>query len=209
MIIFATDLYMYKKVGKFSLYKIALRGLSEGTHKFEYKLDNQFFKLISDGDSDLNKGSVDVDVILKRKGNLFELDFTLNGIVYVPCDRCLDDMSIDIDSTNRLIVKFGKEYSEESDEIVIIPEDDGEINIAWFLFEFIALSVPMKHVHPPGKCNKIMSSKLNKHRATSASDDDETEDEMDIDDSDMPDDDTGGGSDSRWDALKDLNIEGE
>jgi Uncharacterized ACR, COG1399. len=43
-----------------------------------------------------------------------------------------------------LSLKFGKEYSEESDEIVIIPEDDGEINIAWFLYEFIVLSLPAK-----------------------------------------------------------------
>jgi len=192
-------------VGKFSLYNISLRGLSEGSHKFDYKLDNHFFKLINDGDSDLNKGLVDVDIDLKRKGSLFEMNFTLKGEVFVPCDRCLDDMPMDIDSANRLIVKFGKEYSEESDEIVIIPEEDGEINIAWFLFEFIALSIPMKHVHPPGKCNKIMTSKLNKHRTTSAPDD---EDEIDDDvEEDVEKDETIDNSDTRWDALKNISFD--
>ncbi len=65
---------------------------------------------------------------------------------------CLDDMNLDVDTQSRLIVKFGKEYSEESDEIVIIPEEEGEINIAWFLYEFIALTIPIKHVHPTGEC---------------------------------------------------------
>ena len=37
------------------------------------------------------------------------------------------------------------------------------INIAWFLYEFIALNIPMKHVHAPGKCNKGMVGKLSKH----------------------------------------------
>lgn len=192
-------------MGKFSFYNISLRALSEGAHKFEYKLDNQFFKLINDGDSDLNKGLVNVDIDLKRKSSMFELNFMLKGEVFVPCDRCLDDMPIDIDSTNRLIVKFGKEYAEESEEIVIIPEDDGEINVAWFLFEFIALSVPMKHVHPPGKCNKIMTSKLNKHRTVSASDEDEDSDD-DMEDDGQKD----SGADnagSQWDALKDINFD--
>lgn len=29
-------------------------------------------------------------------------------------------------------MKFGSEYSEESDNVVVIPESDGELNIAWF-----------------------------------------------------------------------------
>lgn len=198
--------YSYNKVGKLSLYKIPLRGLSEGSHTFDYKIENQFFKLIADEDSDVHRGLVDVVVEVKRKGNLFEMGFTLKGEVFVPCDRCLDDMLIEIDTANRLIVKFGKEYSEESDEIVVIPEDDGEINIAWFLYEFIALNVPMKHVHPAGKCNKMMSGKLNKHRATSSGDDEDESGDDDIID-DIQDDDQQNASDSRWDALKDVSFD--
>lgn len=186
-------------MGKFSLYNIPLKGLAEGVHKFEYILDDQYFKLIGDADSDIKRGVVNVEVSVKRISSTFEFNFTLSGAVYVPCDRCLDDMTIDIDNKNRLVVKFGQEYSEESDEIVIIPENEGEINIAWFLYEFVTLSVPMKHVHPPGKCNKMMSSKLSKHKAVSNDDD---SDEDDIDDS-IEEIDTDS-NDSRWDALKGL-----
>jgi len=186
-------------VGKFSLYNIPLKSLAEGVHKFEYILDNQYFKLIGDADSDVKKGAVNVEVSVKRISSTFEFNFTLAGEVQVPCDRCLDDMPIEIDSKNRLVVKFGQEYSEESDEIVIIPENEGEINIAWFLYEFVTLSVPMKHVHPPGKCNKVMSSKLNKHRAVS-SDDDSDDDTGDAVDEEIDNNE----SDPRWDALKGL-----
>jgi uncharacterized metal-binding protein YceD (DUF177 family) len=185
-------------VGKFSFYNIPLRGLSEGAHEFKYTLDNQFFKLI-DSDSDLQKGSVDVRLTVKRKTGLFEFLFKLTGTVYVPCDRCLDDMPVEVDADNRLIVKFGKEFSEESDEIVIIPEDEGEINIAWFLYEFISLTVPMKRVHPPGKCNRLMSSKLNKHKVTSDDDDEDLEDGAPGDE--IVD------SDPRWDSLRDMNFD--
>jgi uncharacterized metal-binding protein YceD (DUF177 family) len=187
-------------VGKFSLYSIPLRGLSDGVHEYKYSLDNRFFKLISDGDSDLRKGAVEVQLTVKRKTGIFELLFQLTGEVQAPCDRCLDDMPIEVNTSNRLIVKFGKEYSEESDEIVIIPEEEREINIAWFLYEFISLTIPMKHVHPAGKCNRIMSSKLNKHRVTTDDDDIEQENEA-------PDEDSVVDADPRWDSLRDLNFD--
>lgn len=192
-------------MGKFSLYNIPLRSLSEGKHEFEYSLDKGFFTLIDDGTADVKKGDLKVTVALKKTSVTFELNFTISGTVQVPCDRCLDDITMDVDTKNKLIVKFGKEYSEESDEIVIIPEEDGEINIAWFLYEFIVLSLPAKRVHPSGTCNKAMSSKLNKHRAKSA-DDESEEDDLEEDDISLDEDDSSS-TDSRWDALKNVSVD--
>ncbi|NDV94112.1 DUF177 domain-containing protein [Dysgonomonas sp. 521] len=189
-------------MGKFSLYNIPLRSLSEGKHEFGYDLDNKYFALIDDGTADIKKGDLKVALSLKKTSVTFELNFETKGTVHVPCDRCLDDIGMEVDTKNKLIVKFGKEYSEESDEIVIIPEDDGEINIAWFLYEFIVLSLPTKRVHPAGTCNKAMSSKLNKHRAKSS--DDDSDDELD-DDADLEDDSSF--SDPRWDSLKDVSVD--
>ncbi|MEA4918047.1 hypothetical protein SDC9_110205 [bioreactor metagenome] len=189
-------------MAKFSLYKISLKNLSEGVHTFEYDLDRKFFDAI-DGD-EVRKGNVKVTVKVRKTSSTFEFNFDLKGIVQVPCTRCLDDMNLDVDTQNRLIVKFGKEYSEESDEIVIIPEEEGEINIAWFLYEFIALTIPIKHVHPAGECNRVVSSKLRKHRAVST--DDTDDDDGEIPDDDFSDDESQD-NDPRWDALKGLNLE--
>lgn len=188
-------------MGKFSQYKIPLRSLSDGKHEFNYQLDNKYFSLLNDDSLDVRKGNFNVSVSVKKTSTTFELNFSIQGQAFVPCDRCLDEMTMEVDTKNRIIVKFGAEYSEESDEIVIIPEEDGEINIAWFLYEFIALSLPIKKVHPAGECNKTMASKLKKHKASS-DDDDGDSDEPDLDD----DDDTSF-TDSRWDALKDLQVD--
>ncbi len=190
-------------MGKFSLYNIPLRSLSEGKHEFKYDLDKSFFTLIDDGTAEVKKGDLKVVVSLKKTSATFELIFETVGLVQVSCDRCLDEIAMDVDTKNKLIVKFGKEYSEESDEIVIIPEDDGEINIAWFLYEFIVLSLPAKKIHPPGTCNKAMSSKLNKHRAKSADDDEDQDEDAD----DVSIDDDSSYSDPRWDSLKDISVD--
>lgn len=173
-------------------------------HTFEYDLDRKFFDAI-DGD-EVRKGNVKVTVEVRKTSSTFEFNFDLKGEVRVPCTRCLDDMSLDVDTRSRLIVKFGKEYSEESDEIVIIPEEEGAINIAWFLYEFIALAIPIKHVHPAGECNRMVSSKLRKHRAVSTDDADDEDVEV-SDDDDFSDDEESQGNDPRWDALKGLNLE--
>jgi uncharacterized metal-binding protein YceD (DUF177 family) len=100
-----------------------------------------------------------------------------------------------IETDDRLKVKLGAEYSE-IDDMVVIPEEEGYINVAWFIYEFIALSIPMKHVHAPGKCNKDMVNKLSKHLRVSA---DDEEDEFDsiVDTDDRPQE-----IDPRWNELK-------
>ena len=190
-------------MAKFSLYNISLKNLSFGVHTYAYELDRKFFEAI-DGD-EVRKGNVKVEVNVKRTSSTFEFDFELKGVVQVPCTRCLDDMDQTVDSRNRLIVKFGKEYSEESDEIVIIPEEEGEINIAWFLYEFIALTIPIKHVHPAGECNRAVSSKLRKHRAVSK-DEEETDEDLG-DEEELTDEGDPQSGDPRWEALKGLNFE--
>ncbi|MGL4493705.1 MAG: YceD family protein [Tannerellaceae bacterium] len=188
-------------MGKFDTYKIDLKNLEIGTHEFEYQLGNKYFTDI-DG-TEVQKGKVKVLLTLKRTPLMFDLSFKLDGVAYVPCDRCLDDVEIPIDTTAKLIIKFGHEYSEESDEVIVIPEEEGEINLAWFIYEFVALAIPMKHVHAPGKCNKSMSSKLKKHSARQADDEevDGDDDGFEYEEDNVVDE---APQDPRWDALKDL-----
>lgn len=96
--------------------------------------------------NEVQKGHVHVQLTVKKSLMAFELNFQIAGTVIIPCDRCLDDMELPIETQDKLIVKFGKEYAEESDEIVIVPEEEGTINVAWFIYEFIALAIPIKHV---------------------------------------------------------------
>jgi len=158
-------------MGKFDIYKVDLKNMREDVRKYEYLLDNQYFINI-DGE-DVQKGKIAAEVVVTKRKDYYEFDFHLAGNVFVPCDRCLDDVEIPVETDEHLVVKLGKDYDEESDETVVIPETEGAINLAWFLYEFIALAVPSKHVHAPGKCNRQMSAKLKKHAVRSNDDDDD------------------------------------
>ena len=110
------------------------------TAEYEYQLDNQFF---ADLDAlEVQKGQVNVSLKVRKTSGVYQLDFHTEGKVIVICDRCLDEMEQEVESDDRLRVKLGDEFSE-IDDMVVVPEEDGYINVAWFIYEFIALSIPM------------------------------------------------------------------
>lgn len=186
-------------LGKFDKYKIDLKGMRTDTCKYEFVLDNLFFANI-DG-PEVQKGKVNVVLLVKRTSRAFELNFQTEGVVWVPCDRCLEDMEQLVNSTDKLLVKFGREYAEEGDNLIVIPEEEGEINVAWFMYEFVALAIPMKHVHAPGKCNKTMTSKLSKHLRTTP--DDESEEAfIPEEETNLMNDEEESQIDPRWEELK-------
>ena len=172
-------------MGKSDKYTISLKSLNEGTHTYTYTLGADFFSEIEP--SEIEKGEVNVHLTLKRTGNTFELHFGIKGYIVIPCDRCLDDMELPVDTEDTLYVKFGEAYSEESDNLIVVPENEGSINLALYMYECIALTIPLMHTHPEGMCNSEMESLLKAHSAAAAerSDDDEP-------------------TDPRWNALKAL-----
>ena len=164
------------------------------TVEYQYQLDDAFFL---DLDApEVQKGQVNVTLKVRKTSGVYQLDFHTEGEVVVICDRCLDEMEQPIETTDRLKVKLGAEYSEE-DDMVIVPEEEGYINVAWFIYEFIALSIPMKHVHAPGKCNKDMVTKLSKHLRVSGDEEDDSDDDFLMESADEPQE-----IDPRWNELK-------
>ena len=172
--------------------------MRESSRTYSYRIDNQFF---ADIDApQIQKGELDVQLTVQKSIGVFVLDFHTEGVVYVPCDRCLDDVEISIDTDNSLKVKLGEEESE-NDEFITVSELDGFINVAWYIYEFIALSLPIKHVHAPGECNEAMLGALNKYLKTDANAD-EMDDDDDFEEGDDADDAEPQEIDPRWNDLK-------
>ncbi len=127
--------------------KIDLKGLKEGANHLTFDLDDTYFKAIDA--PEVSQGRVHVSLDVVRTGNdFFTLDFHETGMVLVPCDICLELMEQPIETTQRL-------------------------DVAWYLYEFIALAIPIKHVHAPGKCNPAMVRALEEHSAARSGQEDE------------------------------------
>ena len=137
-------------------YKIDLKGVKDETTRLDFDLNDDFFGAL-DG-SQLEHGALHVSVSIRKMAGFFELLFHTEGSVVVTCDRCLDDMDQPIETDNKLMVKLGDTYSED-DDTVTIDENEGMLDLSWFIYEFIMLAIPIKHVHAPGKCNSAMTQK--------------------------------------------------
>ena len=151
--------------------KIDLKSLDTDAMSIDCLLDDDFFKAAES--DEVRGGNVRLSISAhKSVSGLYEINFHAEGTVKVPCDLCLDDMDQPIETDNRLLVKLGEEYSED-DDIVTVDKDDAILDTSWFVYESIALSIPIKHEHAPGKCDPAMIKALEEHSATRSSDEEE------------------------------------
>lgn len=176
-------------MGRLGAYKIDLKGQEDAVAAYQWLVDSDFFAALDV--EDIHNGHVAVDLSVTKVSGEYDLSFRMKGDVSVPCDRCLDDMSIDIDTGGELKVRLGADFADDGD-VVVVPELEGTINVSWYIYEFISLAVPLKHVHAPGKCNREMSEQLEKHIVS------------DVENSEVD-----GQVDSRWAELEKLNFEEE
>ena len=127
-------------------FNIPFVGLKEGKHLFQYDIDNTFFKLYNY--NEFEKTSINVALEFVKKSTLFELKFAASGTVNVPCDVTNEYFDLEITATLPLVVKFGQEYNDENEEILILPHEVYKFSVAQFIYEMIVLGIPNKRVHP-------------------------------------------------------------
>jgi uncharacterized protein len=133
-------------VGYMDDFIIPFVGLGIGNHSFVFDINDTFFANFEY--SELKKGKVKVEVNLERQERMLVFMFDLKGSVHVTCDRCLDEFDQSVDGHEKLIIKFGHEHLEESDEILVIPETDYQVDLAPLIYEYICVLLPIRFVHP-------------------------------------------------------------
>lgn len=189
-------------MGKFTEFNLPLKTLTTGTHEFNYHLDKQFF--VNMESADIRDANLDVHLTVVYKDEVYSLAFVITGEVTLLCDRCLDEMQYPIEAHYEVMVKYGDDYKDDSDELIEIPWSNSTLNVSYMIYDTVSLAIPIKHVHPSGQCNRAMSAVLHRHKATLPDDDDQLEedllDSIDDDPADVP-------TDPRWDALKGLSTE--
>ena len=172
---------------------VQFSGLKSGRYEYSYVLDNSFFEGYEN--EELREGKVDFEVILERRERMLLFTFTFQGMVKTTCDRCLGEMEIPVEGEEQLCVKFSDTETSEDENVVYLPEGAYQIDLAQWMYEYVAVRMPIQKVHEEGKCDpemlKFISDKL-------ADEDVEGEEERAVRELEE------GESDPRWDALKQL-----
>lgn len=169
-------------------YIIPFVGLKTGKHDFEYQIDIKFFEHFEY--DEFNNSNIKTVIVFEKKTTLLELNFKISGVVNVNCDLTNEPYNQKIKGEFDLVVKFGDEYNDEYEDILIIPHGEYEINVAQYIYELIILSVPIKKVHPGVKDGTLQSDILKKLEELSPKGLEEKEQTEDVD--------------PRWNTLKKL-----
>lgn len=169
-------------------YIIPFVGLKQGKHQFEFKIDNTFFEHFEY--DEFNAANVDVVLELNKKTTMLELTFKARGTVNVNCDLTNEPYDQPIKNELFLVVKFGDEFNDENEDLLIIPHGEFEIKVAQYVYELVVLAVPSKCIHPGVKDGSLQSDILEKLEELSPK---ERKNENNSEE-----------TDPRWDKLKNL-----
>jgi len=135
-------------------------GLKEGNHKFEYKIDKQFFESFKFDEF------IDADftVVLdfNKKSTLLELHFENQGTGTVACDLTNEPFGLPLEGALDLVVNFGEEFNNDNEEVLILPHGEHQLDLSQYIYEMIVLAVPLKKTHPGIADGSLKSDILNK-----------------------------------------------
>ena len=172
---------------KLKAFTIPFVGLKLGKHQFEYEIDNEFFEHFEY--DEFNSANVHVSLLLEKKPTMMEFTFKASGTVNINCDVTNEPYDEPIESELFVVVKFGEEYNDDNEDILILPHGEYQINVQQYIYELIVLAVPSKRVHPGVIDGTLKSEVLDKLEELSPKEK-EVKEEEDID--------------PRWNKLKSL-----
>tara|TARA_B100000609_G_C16912874_1_gene280305 strand:+ start:32 stop:553 length:522 start_codon:yes stop_codon:yes gene_type:complete len=157
---------------KFNQHLLKFVGLKDGNHEFEYDLDNKFF--LDHGYTEFNKSNIKVTVHLTKKVTVMELNMSGLGLVNINCTLSNEPFDYKIDSKFKILVKFGDNFDDPNDELLVIPHGSHTLELDQFFYEMIVLSMPMRNVHPeiengnlkPEILNRLKEFDINKEKSS-------------------------------------------
>ena len=159
---------------------VRFSGLKPGCYNYDFDLGKEFFESFEN--EELCDGKVHVAAVFEKTERVMKFEFELDGEVTTRCDRCLGEMKVPIVGKEMLNVRLSDTEQSDDENVAILPEDAFEIDLAQWLYEYVAVRIPMQHVHPEGECDSEVTRFISEEGQGRGADE----------------------IDPRWAALKDL-----
>lgn len=162
------------------VYKLGIK-----QHEYEFKVSKDFF---SEFEGELvDSGEVKIDLLLDKRENLMELNFDFSGHVDLISDRSLEPFQYPINISKKLLYKYGEEEQELEEDVMVITKNTQVIDVGHFIYETIALQIPLKKLHP----DEMEEDDIHNEYVYIDEEEEDRKEEENID--------------PRWEALKKLN----
>ena len=141
-----------KKLLPLQPFVIPVSGLAQGGARYDWRADGAFFG--SFDHSEILGASLAVSVEVHPHGRAVDVDGTIRGSVTVQCDRCLEDLTLPLQTEFRLCVRTEEDGAgADGREVVLLPQGERELDLSQVVYDYVNISLPMQRVHPQGECN--------------------------------------------------------
>lgn len=127
-------------------FKIATIALSNKKHHYEIESNADFFRRYEQ--EIVEKGQFTVFVDLDKSETMIQVHLKIQGHLSLVCDRSLEEFEEPLDISQKLIFKYGDHFEDLGDNLYQLDRKDPTIDLFQDIFDFIALEVPMKKLHP-------------------------------------------------------------
>jgi uncharacterized metal-binding protein YceD (DUF177 family) len=159
-------------MGKRREFEIAFVGLKPGIHEFTYEVDDTFFAQVETRDFSISKAIVKLQ--LDKKSGFLLLKFEIGGKSNVECDRCGNQLAMELWDEFKMVVKMvdnpeEMNQNEEDPDVFYISKTESHLKLNDWIFEFVSLSVPLQKMCNEEEmggpqCNKEVLKKLEEMR---------------------------------------------
>jgi len=151
-------------------FDIAFVGLKPGLHEYDYEVDSKFFQDYKQ--TDFSNCQAKIKLTLERNTSFLMLKFEMGGNMVVVCDRCGNNLGMELWDEFNLIVKLVENpdemnETEDDPDIHYISRTESHLHVADWIYEFVTLSIPMQRsckeeeIGGP-QCNKEVLEMLKK-----------------------------------------------
>jgi uncharacterized metal-binding protein YceD (DUF177 family) len=128
-------------------FEIAYVGLKPGVHEFNYSVNDRFFE--DYGEQDFKNTEATVHLLLEKNNSFMLLRFEIGGKADVTCDRCSNDLPLQLFEEFTITVKMTDEpevmnEQEEDPDVFYISRGESHIDVKDWIYEFVNLSIPMQ-----------------------------------------------------------------
>ena len=118
--------------------------LKRGENRLEWSVGKEFFEGF--GNQEILDAELEVEASVVSHGLSVDAQVSVNGVLTVPCDRCLDALPIPVSAC------FSESY---------VPED-GVLDLSQDVYDYACTSLPLQRVHPDGECDEEVTKYLSK-----------------------------------------------
>lgn len=151
-------------------FEIAFVGLKPGFHEYQYEVKDKFFEAYKE--QEFTNSQTQVKLTLEKNTGFMMLKFEIGGSVEVNCDRCGNQLPMNLWDEFNVLIKLVENPDEmnansEDPDVYYISRTESILDISEWIYEFVNLSIPLQRMCPEdeiggSQCNKEALEMLKK-----------------------------------------------